>query len=413
MRAIIPHRETTFRSIISCWQIEVQFYNMTLRKLFFEILVGLVLSYLIIAIFFSEDRKFENLALGTETATYNAVDKAGMPFHIQRTNKDEYDVLLKAWQQRGSKPVILFLGNSQTHSINQQKSGEVNFIELLNRKAEDTPYEILCISLPNAGLQEFYLIYEYWKNILPLKLVVLPVFMDDLREDGIRDVFFSKLVQEKFQLSDTSNALVSKINRELRSYWSSNDNTKANRDKSTFFMKETFQEKSEKYLNHKLDSSSTTWVNRANVRGEFFNWLYKLRNTLLGIKANTVRKMIPQRFEDNMHAVELLVKSRATEQTKFILYIPPIRGDAKLPYDLDGYTEFKERVRKLSGFNSKYVFYRNYEGIIPPELWGYKAATNLQSEREVDYMHFQYKGHQILCDSVQVVLHQVIYKDGI
>jgi hypothetical protein len=33
-------------------------------------------------------------------------------------------------------------------------------------------------------------------------------------------------------------------------------------------------------------------------------------------------------------------------------------------------------------------------------LWGYKASTNLLDKREVDYMHFKYKGHQILADSI-------------
>ena len=46
----------------------------------------------------------------------------------------------------------------------------------------------------------------------------------------------------------------------------------------------------------------------------------------------------------------------------------------------------------------------NYESIVPGELWGYKEATNLMDEREIDFMHFQYRGHQILADSLQVQL---------
>ena len=50
--------------------------------------------------------------------------------------------------------------------------------------------------------------------------------------------------------------------------------------------------------------------------------------------------------------------------------------------------------------NSEFIQFYNFEKIVPGELWGYKGSTNLLEKREVDYMHFQYKGHQILADSL-------------
>lgn len=376
-----------------------------------EVAVGFFLSYFIITFFFSGERKFEDLALGTETVTYNAADEAGRPIHIQKTDLEQSGELLKAWKARGEKPVILFLGNSQTHSINQQKEGEVNFIELLYRSRIDKKSDILCISLPNSGLQEFYLVYEFWKKLLPIKALVIPVFMDDLREDGIRNFYFEELIHSKFQLEDTTDQVSNRINSELRTYWQANNQTTVSTDKKSEVLV-TFQERSETYLNQKLEKSKT-WINRPNVRGEFFNWLYRFRNTVFRIKASTIRKMIPQRYQRNMQALKLLIDDCVKEDKRIILYIPPIRSDVALPYDKNQYEHFKEEIRELANKSKPQVSFKNFEAIIPGELWGYKAATSLNSEKEIDYMHFQFKGHQILADSLNKTLNQVFYPDGI
>jgi hypothetical protein len=376
-----------------------------------ELVAGFLFSYFIITFFFSGERKFEDLALGTETVTYNAVDEVGKPIHIQKTDLEQSSELLKAWKARGEKPVILFLGNSQTHSINQQKEGEVNFIELLYKSRFDSKDDILCISLPNSGLQEFYLVYEYWQRLLPIKSVIIPVFMDDLREDGIRDFYFEELIHSKFQLEDTINQVPKKINSELRSYWQTNAPAIESLD-SKSESAATLQDRSEAYLNHKLEKSKT-WINRPNVRGEFFNWLYRFRNTVFRIKASTIRKMIPQRYQSNMESLSLLLGDCIKADKKVILYIPPIRSDVPLPYNKDEYELFKTRIKQFAAAEPANVYFKNFEAIIPGELWGYKAATSLDSEKEIDYMHFQFKGHQILADSLRTTLNQALYPDGL
>jgi hypothetical protein len=379
--------------------------------LLLEIAIGFFLSYFVIIVFFSGERKFEDLALGTETVTYNAVDEAGKPIHIQKTDLEQSSELLKAWKKRGEKPVILFLGNSQTHSINQQKEGEVNFIELLYKSRVSSKDDILCISLPNSGLQEFYLVYEYWKKLLPIKALVIPIFMDDLREDGVRDFYFEELVRSKFQLTDTIHGVPAKINSELRSYWQARKQTTALADDKSESVT-TFQERSEAYLNQKLEKSNT-WINRPNVRGEFFNWMYIFRNTVFRIKASTIRKMIPQRYQSNMQALKLLIDDCIKEDKNVILYIPPIRSDVTLPYDKNQYEHFKEEIKEIADKARPHASFKNFDAIIPAELWGYKAATSLDSKKEIDYMHFQFKGHQILADSLKGTLTQALYLDGI
>lgn len=92
--------------------------------------------------------------------------------------------------------MLLILGNSQTHSINQLKSDDVNFVELIAKRI-DKNQDVLCASFPNANLQELLLAYQYLKTKVPIKQLIVPVFMDDFREDGVR-CFFSELVSNRF-----------------------------------------------------------------------------------------------------------------------------------------------------------------------------------------------------------------------
>ena len=82
------------------------------------------------------------------------------------------------------------------------------------------------------------------------------------------------------------------------------------------------------------------------------------------------------------------------------MYIPPIRSDIPLPYQKDIYLSFKTSIKEICKKETNLFFYADFDTIIPGNLWGYKEATNLLEKREVDYMHFKFKGHQILADSL-------------
>jgi hypothetical protein len=378
---------------------------MKLNKLLLQLLLGLLFAIATIQLFFSGERKFDELALGTETVTYMAKDIAGSNIHLTQIDNAEENVFVNDYHARGNKNVTLFMGNSQTHSINQMKNGEVNFIRILHDTLDNKNSEILCHSMPNAGMQEFYLSYMYWKKKLNIKVLVIPLFFDDLREDGIRDVFFTNLINDKFLLSDSLSHIEKKINSNLKSYWSSKkevktNNTSLNSSKDNEALKETVQEDIENSLNLFLEKNSKSWNNRENVRGDFFVWLYQLRNTVLGINASTIRKMIPQRYEDNLEALQLILTDCKKNDVKVLLYIPPIRSDVPIPYEKKLYSKFKNHIKEICEKEKNKLFYADFDTIIPGRYWGFKGATNLFEKREMDYMHFQFKGHQILADSL-------------
>ncbi len=377
---------------------------MKLNKLLVQIILGFITALVIVQLLFSEKRKFDELALGTETVTYMAKDISGSNIHLTHIDKAEEGVFVNDYNTRGNKNVTLFLGNSQTHSINQMKNGEVNFIRILHDTLINSNSEILCHSMPNAGMQEFYLSYMYWKKKLNIKVLVIPLFFDDLREDGIRDVFFTNLINDRFLLSDSLSHIGKKINTNLKSYWSSKKEVKLTNSSveknDNQALRETVQEDVENNLNLFLEKNSKSWNNRENVRGDFFVWLYQFRNTILGINASTIRKMIPQRYKDNLEALELILNDCKKNDIKVLLYIPPIRSDVPIPYEKKLYSNFKNKIKEICKKEKSKLFYADFDTIIPGRYWGFKGATNLLEKREMDYMHFQFKGHQILADSL-------------
>lgn len=368
---------------------------MKINKRILQLLLAFLFAFSIIQFGFSGNTKFEDLALGTETSSYFAKNSFNEPIHISRIDDNEEPKFINTYKNSGKSKTVLFLGNSQTHSINQIKKDQINFIQIIDDSLNSSHSSVFCQSIPNANLQELLLSYLYWRNKIHIKTLVLPLFFDDLREDGIRDVFYPNLINERFLIADSSSFIVKKINKNLRSYWS-----QAILPKNNLELCQTVQERVENNLNVYFNDNVQSWNYRENVRGNFFVWLYKLRNTVFGIKANTVREMILKKYSDNMDALLFLLNKCKKEGVKVFIYIPPIRSDVSLPYHLEEYNKLKNDIKSICINNGYDCYFADFDNIIPGNMWGYKESTNLLDKRELDYMHFKYEGHQILADSI-------------
>ena len=337
----------------------------------------------------NESTSFENLALGTSTSTYQAKNKNLELIHFLHVDSLEmlaFDQLSKQL----ADSISLFLGNSQTHSINQMYSRDENYVELIDHKIQNHN-QVVAFSFPNANLQEHYTCLQYVLSRKKVKELVLPIFMDDLREDGIREAFFSGLMNQGFQIPDKTE-MSKNINQQLKSQKiASNDGSGEVK---------TTQEITEKYLNNYLNEQTRFWPKRENMRGSIFNWTYMLRNTILGIRPGSVRKMMPDQYGKNMQALEEILKLAQKNKTQVYLYIPPIRSDVPLPYDKYEYETFKKDLSALCQKYKGNTQLKDFSKIVPGNLWGFKEATNFIDKHELDFMHFQYKGHQILADSL-------------
>ena len=362
-------------------------------KKLIEISVAFVLALVIVKLFFDEKRNFENLALGDLTVpVFATFDK----YPVQTLGLRRQDEALQGYKERGDTACVLLLGNSQSHSINQLRDKEVTFAGLLFDSLHTRSVSVLTSSIPNANLEEFYLLYKVWLKNIKIKALVLPVFLDDTREEGIQTVFFPGV--EKFRITD-SNAIASKINTQLK---------QANETQNTDLtaLRQTFQEKTETRLNELLEKHFLLWQSRPTIRGDIFNDLYKLRNTVFGIDALSKRKVIKDLYDENMNALKYILEDCQKENIRVLVYIPPIRNDYEIPYIRKEYGDFKEELAQLC--KQHQAAFINIEDCVPGKYWGYKGTRTFFGKVDVDFMHFQYPGHLLVAKALQPQIEKLL-----
>lgn len=359
------------------------------------LITALIISFLFLQLFFgkTEKTKFEELALGAETSTF-LFSNDGHLIHI--TELDSLDKFLAGWKLRGKKDIILWLGNSQLHGINQLKPGDNTSPGYFYKSLKNTNSDLLAFSIPNANLQEHYLLFEYLKSILPVKDLILGICFDDLRETSIR-YDLVRITKESFLIKSLSNSGTGQkiLKNETQQVTESDDLAALN---------ETVQEYTESRLNNWLNNNVEIWNSRPEIRGQIFNQLYLLRNNVFNIKPSSVRKMIKSRYHDNMLALEDIYTSAKKSRIKTYSYILPIRNDVSLPYDLNEYKNFKESLDSLNATTDNVLY--NFESIVPAKFWGTKDATTLGGKGEIDFMHFQSAGHKIVADTLWTLISQ-------
>lgn len=345
------------------------------------------------SVFLGKVEKPEEFGLGKQsTAYFPRID--GSPIHVDSFSNFPAmrDYALK---MAGNRKLTLWLGNSQLHGINQFTKGDVNCIEYMFRE-KDSSHFIVGYSLPNANLQEHYVVFKYVISVMPVKQLIIPVFFDDTRESGVRADLIRDPVKQVMQPDMDS----SEFGTALRSQFETSLSTTEGENADMKALHSTTQENVEKKLNEKLGSVSEIWESRANIRSTFiYNYIYGLRNTVLGIDPSSKRKKIPARYDVNIEALRRTLALAKEKGIEVLVYIPPIRSDVEQPYFADEYGAFKIEVEQLcKGWGMKFY---NAENVVPPEFWGTKPSTAMDKKAgEIDFMHFQAKGHKALVDSL-------------
>lgn len=367
--------------------------------LFIGAIIGITFLYYFSAGVIS-NKKFEEFALGKENTTSIEFENE-IQVHCHDL-ENSHKCINGFKNSRTRDEVVLWLGNSQLHTINQIQPGDITAAHIMHKYvAPDSKY-YLTFSQANANLQEHYLLFEYLAHQLPVTTLVLSIVFDDMRETGIRpsliDAFKNHVVSTRLYNTGIGRKMIS-----LQGNQNSTDNDMA-------ALEDTFQEQSEKLLNTKLERFWKIWGERPSFRGDILTNLYLLRNWSFGITPSSVRKMIPGRYLFNLLALKEIVNSAGEQGIKVLLYIVPLRDDVKVPYDLDQYGEFKSEIQLIAKKSG--VRFANFESLVPAELWGTKSATTFGSKPELDFMHFQAGGHQLLADAIYGELITLWSKDS-
>ncbi|MEQ1831181.1 MAG: hypothetical protein ABL921_34865 [Pirellula sp.] len=369
-----------------------------------EIATSLGVAAAVITFGFSQKKSYEDFDLGTGTSSYFARQN---DVTIHTNNPDSTFIEgVEELIANNSKDVLLILGNSQTHGINQFEAGQTNYIGLAVNRYE-SQVQVIGHSIPNANLQELYLLFQFWTDRIHVSTLVLPIFYDDLREDNVREHFFKYMTSAGLHCRGDS-PIATKLNQCLKSIHQ-NSSEQSNSPAVKF---ESLQELTELKLNEYLSSQFDIWRNRSTLRGEFEIFRYRLRNTVFGITPQSKRSVISTIANDNMQSLEMLLELAQDLKVEVLLYIPPLRQDVEPPYDLMQYSEFKEQIQKLSHLYDN-VRFLDLDGIVPGQFWGMKDSTNLFGRSEYDFMHFQYEGHVKLLEALVPTLDELIYSSDL
>lgn len=335
---------------------------------------------------------FEEIGLGEGTSSYAPVID-NRPIQAIHSLK-EIEGIKKGWEQRHASQTLLWLGNSQLHGINQYKQGDRNAVEALHVALQPSGKDVIAFSLPNADIQEHYLLFAYFVAHFKLDQLLIPVFLDDTRENGIRntlvDVPLDLSVRKVLAATPSGIKILEQVE-------DSAPGTTSEGSAETAGIKATIQEKAETTITGWLTAHSQIWRSREQARGDIYLLLYNTRNKIFGIRPESQRKIIPANYQANMAAFESILSLAQQKNIRVQVYIPPIRNDISLPYDPGEYSTFKQYVAELC---KKYqAGWINLEKVVPDRYWkinkpGKDGASTL------DFMHFEAPGHEILADSL-------------
>lgn len=382
--------------------------NINSIKSFLPIFIALLLSLFLLSFFVSklssgEDglNNFEDFALGTDTVALLG-EHDGKKVHCHNLS-DANDCLQPYLDSDFKKDAYLWLGNSQIHSINQLKNTDKLATSILHSHFAEMDKYFISFSQANANLQEHYLLFRYLLQKIDVDTLVLPIIFDDLRETGIRSTVISALQDNEFKKTLSQENYGRQI---IKSYSNQNfsmeeftdDGGTQRKENDTAGLDGSLQKKAELFLNNELSKHSDIWDQRPLLRGNFFIYLYRTRNWVFNINPSSKRNLIPGRYALNIKALENTLIEANKRSIRVITYIPPLRDDAEIPYDLDEYNDFINTVKNIAQKNN--AQYANFEKIIPNALWGLKDTTTLNGGSEIDFMHFQGDGHKILAAEI-------------
>jgi len=327
----------------------------------------------------------DQLSVGTLTTSTDQTDKK-----VLCVDLDSSQPCLAAHRDWQGK-TVLWLGNSQLPTINQQQPDDLTMVELLHHSMINQGAYIFGFAPPNANLQEHYALLEHLKPRLKPDILLLPVFFDDLRETGIRpqlqEIFEDHTVADALKKTEIGRFMV-----EQNSEGSENQSTVQSLPQSTM-------ETTEAGINEWLEARVPAWKSRGDYRATFFFQMHYLRNTVFQIDPQSVRRMIPARYERNIAALHAILDSASAQKIQVVMYVPPIRNDVPLPYDMVAYEQFKVDLEDLA--NERTVLFADLENIVAPHEWGTKTSSSIGGEEELDFMHFAFSGHKKMAIALQ------------
>jgi len=318
--------------------------------IYFILTIFLVLFFFIINNFIAT--KDNNIYKNYNINTYSYKN-----YKIHCTEKIDFQNCIEGLVSRNSKIKVIYIGNSQLHSINNFKKNQILISEILFKNYINDSIDIITLSLPNINLEETLWILENELKNVDFSYLILSLTFDDFRERGIRKELSVKKTEDKIESSS--------------------------RTKRSF---EKIKDKIENKLVHEKNNL-------------IFN-LYNLRNFLFNINSSTTRNIIKTAYYSNLKSYENIHNLMKKKNIIIFSYFTPVRQEPIKIYNASEYKMFKEKIINLNiEFNQK-IF--DFDNILESKNFGVLNAKNL------DYMHFNYQGHLVLFNEIKNIINNEI-----
>jgi hypothetical protein len=330
--------------------------------------------------------KLGEAALGGQTAEVLGED-SGLRFTC--FDATDTEICENAYERAGRPPAILWLGNSQNFAINRYQPGDQLAVSIVHRWLQDKESWLVSYTQPNANFYEQAIVFEAVARRYNTRLLILPVFMDKLREQGVRDSVAAFMNQpstaDLVRRSPEWPGLAPVLNQRGQT-------------EGQLPTDRTIQARVEEQFEALLSRYVPIWRDREILRGNLEMAMNTLRNKALGIHSYTKRPVDPGVYAEKMQMLQNILESAKHLNIRVLLYIPPYRQDISGPYDNAQYSQFKRDVSSLAvQYEADYV---DLTDLVPGPLWA-TVVDHLFGFEEPDFMHFTAEGHRRLAGAIQ------------
>lgn len=309
---------------------------------------------------------------------------------------DDADHCIQPARARALPKKVLWLGNSQLHDINQFENGNRPASELFAEALRPHGADGLTFSQSNGNLGEHLVLFEALLSPFEAQVLIIPLVFDDMRETGLRREIARALQDPSIRTRLEASA----AGRSVAQSHPYSDRT------AQFAGSEGLQSRFEALILSALDTCCDMGGLQDDYQELIAIRLYQARNTIFGIKPSSVRRKIPGAYDANIAALKQILARARELGIKVITYIAPLRSDAPRPYDPAEYRAFKDETRRIA--EAAGARHLDLEDLVPNVLWGSKDATSFDGTPEIDFMHFQAGGHDLLAQRIGAAVLEVL-----
>jgi hypothetical protein len=363
--------------------------------------VSIVLGLCAVWIAFSgEHQDFEATGLGINTT----VQDAPLRYRGRKTvcfDVADLEQCLSGLPSSPARKRVLWLGWSQLYAINDMHPGDRTAPSLLAERLDASGIDLIAVAMPNINPREELLVYEYVKRRTPLSGLIVPAWLQGMKQEGIRPGWQPALsdpdVRASLRKLASGASILAAVPVEAKSAQEIG-NVKPDEHEPTT------QALTENWLIANLSAHFPLWRIRGEAQGELRLALLeskaqvlRLRNLVLGTRADTWINVVPPvRYAINMRAVTDLIGAARQDRLPVLVYVPPRPEDRLFPFDHTVYSTFKadcERLALAAGAS-----FANIENSVADSDWG--KINNGAGEIVTDYSHFNAEGHKKMANSL-------------